>query len=367
MIEPTRPKLDDADLWIAAGFDRSTLTTISAEQDWLLVIASRDPAIGVLSTAVAIEAALRTLAGDLGVDGYASANVLDLINALVRRGALTLELSTSLQAFLGVRGRLAHGQSVEGTDTTLTSGLELLYLLRTIPRPVHRAVQMVTMYTDPGGLHEATGLRGVLLATADEPGPQPSSIRVFPTRRVYLTGQRLSWTWNVGVAVGPMWYKDPISQEMTKGWDRSAEFVGGVLADPIAGRLRSDVLPRQAEALALFQQSIESFFKMHGFSVERPTSDMGVDLIVERDNLKWIMEFKFSSRPIGVAAVTELHATRTKAGADYAIMVTTGPITPGASEYADRVDVQILPAHTAYEYLTRELAMLETGKDTTSG
>lgn len=344
-MEPSKSRTDLAAVLTAAGFARSSLEAISAEQERLLDAASRSPLAGIASVTLALEEALRTLAGDLGIDRFADASFTELVSRLVTRGTLTSEAASSLLSYRQIRNRVVHRLSSEEAATdAVFAGLELLYLLWVIPRPVTRAVQMVPVFLDDTGKREASDVQGVMCAILDEPSSSPR-VSVFPTRRVYLPGQRLSWTWNVQLAFGRMWYRDPITGEFNKAWDRSSEFVGIQLQDPGVATPPVGVPATSLSALssAELERLVMMILQSRGFHVQvtsvRP--DEGIDFVLERDGFKWVAQVKNYPRPTGVADVRQLQSARAQSDADYALLVSTRGFTPGARDYARRTDVQL--------------------------
>ncbi|PHS25518.1 MAG: hypothetical protein COA85_06915 [Robiginitomaculum sp.] len=69
------------------------------------------------------------------------------------------------------------------------------------------------------------------------------------------------------------------------------------------------------------------------------TGDFGADLVVEKDDLIFVIQCKNVSRSVGVKAVQEAVASRRHYNADYSVVTTEAPFTSAAIELASTNDV----------------------------
>jgi hypothetical protein len=58
------------------------------------------------------------------------------------------------------------------------------------------------------------------------------SFRIYPSTKTHFKkGKQVAWEWDMSKTWGPLWYKDPQTDEMKSAWSSSAEFVGRNLED----------------------------------------------------------------------------------------------------------------------------------------
>lgn len=93
-----------------------------------------------------------------------------------------------------------------------------------------------------------------------------------------------------------------------------------------------------------FEEQIASGFEALNFSVDRTpvTGDFGADLLVEKDDLRYAIQCKAHSRPIGIKAVQEANGARRFYKCDYGVVVATSSFTPAAQELAQETGVILI-------------------------
>ena len=138
----------------------------------------------------------------------------------------------ALSSFIEIRNRAAHGLDVEQADARKYAdlGAGLLDTLRGIPTETVKVLAAdLTLFSDETRIATFPDIRGVLLEVR---GPSGDLIpQVYPTRRIYHKGDRVTWAWSAERFELPTWYEVPESGELKKAFDASLEFVGSVI-DP---------------------------------------------------------------------------------------------------------------------------------------
>ena len=90
-----------------------------------------------------------------------------------------------------------------------------------------------------------------------------------------------------------------------------------------------------------FEEQIAASLEALGFLVDRtPVSgDFGADLVAEKDDLRYAIQCKAHSKPIGIKAVQEANGARRFYKCDYGIVIATSRFTPAAQELAQETGV----------------------------
>ncbi len=86
-----------------------------------------------------------------------------------------------------------------------------------------------------------------------------------------------------------------------------------------------------------YEHAVAEYLKQHGFhdvEVTKASGDYGVDIIAEKDFLKYAIQCKYYSNPVGIAAVQEVAAGRSMYGCTVAMVVTNSTFTPAAENLA---------------------------------
>jgi restriction system protein len=96
-----------------------------------------------------------------------------------------------------------------------------------------------------------------------------------------------------------------------------------------------------------FEEVITDAYRRLGYRVAevggRGTADGGVDVILERDGQRVVVQAKHCRRDaVGASLVRELYGVRRAIGADGAIFVTMGRFSSAAIAFADQVDMTLV-------------------------
>jgi hypothetical protein len=145
----------------------------------------------------------------------------EAIDKLRAQGSLPEHVTGSLKLFLDVRNKLVHGGEANDDDIfrAIDSGLTLLRAIGSIPTEVNVVYETgVPLYSDSGCSQRVTDGSGIILETTS-PGGSQKSYRIFPTTRTHFQkGKRVAWEWNAAKRWGPVWYRDPKTNEGTQAW-----------------------------------------------------------------------------------------------------------------------------------------------------
>ncbi|HHY76704.1 MAG TPA: restriction endonuclease [Firmicutes bacterium] len=92
---------------------------------------------------------------------------------------------------------------------------------------------------------------------------------------------------------------------------------------------------------ARFEDWLASFFRARGYRVETTprAGDYGVDLILEKNGHKTVVQAKRWKGSVGVTAIQEVYAGKTLYGADAAMVVTNSRFTDDARRLAKSTGV----------------------------
>lgn len=86
-----------------------------------------------------------------------------------------------------------------------------------------------------------------------------------------------------------------------------------------------------------YEHAVAAYLLRNGFhdvEVTKASGDYGVDIIAEKDFLKYAVQCKYYSNPVGIAAVQEVAAGRSMYGCTVAMVVTNSTFTPAAENLA---------------------------------
>jgi restriction system protein len=81
------------------------------------------------------------------------------------------------------------------------------------------------------------------------------------------------------------------------------------------------------------------------------TRDYGADLILEREDYRWVVQAKCQAKPVGNKAVQEVAAARSYYKADYSMVVANRDFTPGALDQARASAVELVNRDRLLELL----------------
>lgn len=74
-------------------------------------------------------------------------------------------------------------------------------------------------------------------------------------------------------------------------------------------------------------------------TVTKASGDQGVDVLAEKNGVKYAFQCKHYSRPLGNTPVQEIYAGKAFYGCDVGIVITNSTFTPSAYELADSLGV----------------------------
>ena len=105
-----------------------------------------------------------------------------------------------------------------------------------------------------------------------------------------------------------------------------------------------------------FENVLKELYEQMGYKVEttKTTGDQGADLIVEKDNIRAVIQAKYYSSSVGNSAVQEVVAAKNYYGAQKGIVITNNTFTKAACELAEANGVQLIDG----EKLNSILSML---------
>ncbi len=97
-----------------------------------------------------------------------------------------------------------------------------------------------------------------------------------------------------------------------------------------------------------FEEWLANFFRVRGYRVKTTprTGDYGVDLVLERDGQKTVVQAKRWKGSVGVSAIQEIYAGKTHYGADAALVITNSRFTFEARRLAKSTGVILWDRNT---------------------
>lgn len=108
-----------------------------------------------------------------------------------------------------------------------------------------------------------------------------------------------------------------------------------------------------------FEEYIAKFYEKLGYKIEEVTKksgDQGADVVAYKDNLKYVIQVKFYSSPVGNKAVQEVVAAIGMYKADKGIVVTNNTFTESALELAQANNIELVNGNKIEELKKEILA-----------
>jgi len=144
--------------------------------------------------------------------------------------AIPPEMAESLTQFWQLRNNIAHSQlKVADNDpaivASLESGLRLLGLIKAIPRPTYRVIDVeVPLFRDAEGKQRIDDVAGVILEATNPDGTARRAI--YPAGRRFMIGEVVAWDWDMTKGFGATFYRNPRTDKIELAWGSSATFRG---------------------------------------------------------------------------------------------------------------------------------------------
>jgi restriction system protein len=93
-----------------------------------------------------------------------------------------------------------------------------------------------------------------------------------------------------------------------------------------------------------FEIFLEQLLRNHGYKVKRVghMADYGGDLVIEKDNIKTVVQAKRWSNPVNVKAIQEINTAKAHYNATKAMVVTNNRFTSNASILAKENQVELV-------------------------
>ena len=93
-----------------------------------------------------------------------------------------------------------------------------------------------------------------------------------------------------------------------------------------------------------FEKYLQDIFSKLGYEVlpTKASGDKGADLVLERNNIKYVVQVKFYSTPVGNKAVQEVYSAKSIYNADKAAVITNNSFTKQALEDAASLNVRMV-------------------------
>ena len=94
-----------------------------------------------------------------------------------------------------------------------------------------------------------------------------------------------------------------------------------------------------------FEEYVANLFKELGYTlieVTKKSGDQGADIVLQKENKKYVIQTKFYSSPVGNKAVQEIVASLSLYKAQYGIVVTNNSFTNSAIELATANNIQLI-------------------------
>jgi len=115
-----------------------------------------------------------------------------------------------------------------------------------------------------------------------------------------------------------------------------------------------------------FEKKLEKLYAKLGYTVTRTQAsvDEGVDLIIEKNGKKAVVQCKGHHKPVGVGPVRELYGTMMHFESDYCILAATNGFTKGVVEFARGKPIELVSSE---ELIRMSETVTEGAKDKQSG
>ena len=100
-----------------------------------------------------------------------------------------------------------------------------------------------------------------------------------------------------------------------------------------------------------FEEALANLYRSLGYSVQetRAAGDEGIDLILQDDGKKIIVQCKGHEKPIGVGAIRDLCGAMTHARVERAVLACPAGFTDGVRKFADGKPIELLTAKELVE------------------
>ena len=102
-----------------------------------------------------------------------------------------------------------------------------------------------------------------------------------------------------------------------------------------------------------FEEYVANLYKKLGYRIEEVTKksgDQGADVIAYKDNVKYVIQVKFYSNPVGNKAVQEVVASIGMYKADKGIVVTNSTFTSSAVGLANANNIELVDGEKIEEF-----------------
>jgi hypothetical protein len=103
-----------------------------------------------------------------------------------------------------------------------------------------------------------------------------------------------------------------------------------------------------------FEDAIAQLFRNLGYQVKQTprSSDGGIDAILVKDDIKYVLECKSGEQSIGRPDIQKFHSAMIHEGASEGFYVNTGKFSPSAIQYAGEHKVKLYDRHTFSSLVT---------------
>lgn len=245
-LEESLDKLDESTKSIQSDIEQGQLQTKIASNDYsdnnesdiidkIIDDATRSPKVALINLSIALEKLARDILATSGhLNGRENIHVHQAISEIHKAYELPNHTLTSLKHFWEIRNRIIHARQGSDDDVlrAIDSGIIIFKALQAMPRETSFVyIPNIDIFEDEKLETRIENIIGVMLKTIS-PGGVSSTLKVFPTtKNNYEKGKEVSWEWNLGLKLGPAWYKNPETGNIEKAWDSSAEFIGRHLDD----------------------------------------------------------------------------------------------------------------------------------------
>lgn len=206
-------------------------------EEKLLETAVQSPAVAMMRLSLELDRQLRLILAVIGqlrnYTGQSPSEALDLIAKTAVGSAIPTELRYTVDSFWSLRNLVVHSgpSSLGYAMRALDYGFRILRMLQTIPRPNFIVAEEVPVFSDKLCINLRTDISGVILNHFGSNG-ENFGRHIHPSRRNYISGQNVSWEWDMdGKGWGESWYRDPLSGTIKGAWSESLEFIGRSLEE----------------------------------------------------------------------------------------------------------------------------------------
>lgn len=138
------------------------------------------------------------------------------------------------------------------------------------------------------------------------------------------------------------------------------------ISDETAKRFESEIVNNQLLEINMnfieghdFEYYCAELLEKYGFSnatVTRGSGDQGVDIVAEKDKIKYAIQCKRYDQPVGNKAVQEVAAGRSFYNCNAAIVMTNSTFTSSAIELADKLGVTLWDGNFLRDIILKKIA-----------